>query len=771
MGRLRGISYTLKDMVTGRSWDQEGSVERTSKPEAPSPVVEPRAEHFINRELSWLEFNQRVLDEARDPRVPLLERLKFLAITRTNLDEFFMVRVAGLVEQRDEHVREVPPDGMSASEQLEAIAARTARMLEDLCRVVTEEVLPALRAEGVALVHPSALSSAERARLSNYFFEQVYPILTPLAIDPGHPFPHVPNKSLNLVVMLATRRGETAFAVLQVPSVLPRLVSVSGPGEVATFVLLEDIIAEHAGKLFSGFECLGAWPFRVIRNFDLSIDEEEAEDLLETIKEEVRRRDRGRVVAMTVDAQCPREAIAMLEKATGVDPKFVGKMVGPQAIHQLMGLGKPLAQRPDLSDPPFQPVSPIIFPRDGTIFEAISRGDILLHHPYESFEPVVNFIEQAVTDPDVLAIKQTLYRTSADSPIVKALIRAADQGKQVAALVEIKARFDEENNIHWARKLEEAGVHVVYGLVGLKTHCKVTLIVRREGKSLVRYVHYGTGNYNPNTARIYTDLSLFTARPEFGEDATSLLNLLTSCTAPRTWKKLVVAPLGFQESILGYIARETENARRGRPARIIAKMNALVDQDVIRALYRASQAGVEIDLIIRGICCLRPGVPGLSERIRVRSIVDRFLEHSRVYYFYAGGEERLYIASADWMPRNFHRRIEVMVPIEDPAIKERIYDEVLGLALRDNQKARQMKPDGSYELVTPKEGEEPIRSQVRLYELARELRHRQQEKLRSERPYLVRPIRIRPSAEAEVGTTTVLPPPSADEEGRGDGGP
>jgi polyphosphate kinase len=768
MGRTRGISYTLKEMQSG-SLDQRAE-DRPREGATPEPLIAPRAEYFINRELSWLEFNQRVLDEARDPRVPLLERLKFLAIVRTNLDEFFMVRVAGLVEQREEHVRELPPDGMTPAEQLDAIAARTARMLEDLSAVVTQEFLPALREAGVALVHPSTLARAERARLSTYFFEQVYPILTPLAIDPGHPFPHVPNKSLNLIVMLAARRGESfAFAVLQVPSVLSRLVPVSGPGEVATFVLLEDIIAEHAGKLFSGFDCLGAWPFRVIRNFDLSIDEEEAEDLLETIKEEVRRRDRGRVVAMTVDALCPRDAIAMLERATGVDPKFVGKMAGPQAIHQLVGLSKPLAQRPELVDPPFQPVSSPVFSREGTMFETIARGDVLLHHPYESFDPVVAFIEQAVTDPDVLAIKQTLYRTSADSPIVKALIRAADQGKQVAALVEIKARFDEENNIHWARKLEEAGVHVVYGLVGLKTHCKVTLIVRREGKSLVRYVHFGTGNYNPNTARLYTDLSLFTARPEFGEDATALLNLLTSCTAPRSWRKLVVAPLGFQESILGYLEREAENARRGRPARIIAKMNALVDQDVIMALYRASQAGVEIDLIIRGICCLRPGVPGLSERIRVRSVVDRFLEHSRIYYFASDGEDRLYISSADWMPRNFHRRIEVMVPIDDPAAKARIRDEVLGLALRDNQKARRMTPEGHFELVSANEGEEPIRSQVRSYELAKELRQQRQEELRSERPYLVRPIRIRPSAEAEVGAT-VAPPSKADEEGRDEGG-
>lgn len=725
----------------------------------PLNLDEPRPEFFLNRELSWLEFNQRVLDEARDPRVPLLERLKFLAITRTNLDEFFMVRVAGLVEQRDERIRDLPPDGMSPAEQLDAIAIRTSKMIADLSTVFLEELLPELRRASVDLQHPAELPPGERARLSTYFFEQVFPILTPLAIDPGHPFPHVPNKSLNLIVMLAARRGETAFAVLQVPSVLPRLVPVqTDDPSLSSFVLLEDVIAEHAGKLFSGFECLGAWPFRVIRNFDLSIDEEEAEDLLEMIKEEVRRRDRGRVVAMTVDNLCPREAIQLLERATRVDPKFVVKMDGPQAIHQLLGLAKPLKDRAELWDPPFLPVLPATLERGEDLFAEIARGDILLHHPYESFDPVITFIEQAVSDPDVLAIKQTLYRTSADSPIVRALIRAADQGKQVAALIEIKARFDEENNIHWARKLEEAGVHVVYGLVGLKTHCKVTLVVRREGNELVRYCHFGTGNYNPNTARLYTDLSLFTARRDLGEDATALFNLLTSCTAPRSWKKLVVAPLGFQETILGYIENEARAAREGKPARIIAKMNSLVDDDVIMALYRASQAGVEIDLIVRGICCLRPGVPGLSERIRVRSIVDRFLEHSRIYSFYAGGEEKVYIASADWMPRNFHRRVEVMVPIEDPKVKERIRHEVLGIALRDNQKARQILGDGSFTYIEPGEGGEEVRSQVMFYERARDAASKTRRSLSHERPYIFRPVRIRPSAESDM-KESLSPPP------------
>jgi polyphosphate kinase len=702
---------------------------------------------FANRELSWLEFNQRVLDEARDPAVPLLERLKFLAITATNLDEFFMVRVAGLLEQRNEGISDVPPDGMTPSEQIDAIAARVKRMLGELEETILIELFPQLRDQGVTLVRPGELDRAERSKLETYFFEQVLPILTPLAIDPGHPFPHVPNKSLHLVVMLTGERvGEPAFAVVQVPSVLPRLVPVRASGEVASFVLLEDIIAEHVAELFRGFRRLGAWTFRVIRNFDLSIDEEEAEDLLETIKEEVRRRDRGSVVSVRLDAGCSPEAEAMLTSALEVDPLLVFRSRAPLAVHDLAALAQPLSSRKALKDRPWTPVRSPRTPVGADLFEVIAQGDVLLHHPYESFDTVVEFVEQAADDPDVLAIKQTLYRTSGDSPIVKALVRAAEAGKQVAALVEIKARFDEENNILWARKLEEAGVNVVYGLVGLKTHCKIVLVVRREAGRLRRYVHLGTGNYNPHTARLYPDLCFFTARPEFGADATALFNLLTSCTAPSDWEKMVVAPLGLQERVLGLIEREAAFARAGKPAKIIAKMNSLVDLDVIRALYRASQAGVSIDLIVRGICCLRPGVPGLSENVRVRSIVDRFLEHSRVFAFEAGGAREVYLSSADWMPRNFMRRVEVLYPIESDDLKGRILDEILATQLADDTKASLLTPSGGYHPAPRDVARDPLRSQVRFCELAVEAANEAQARAHEERPFIVRPVRHRPVA-------------------------
>ncbi|MBC7174045.1 MAG: polyphosphate kinase 1, partial [Polyangiaceae bacterium] len=609
--------------------------------------------------------------------------------------------------------------------------------LEDL---ILTDLVPQLIAEGISVVRPSRLEPSERAKLRTYFFEQVLPILTPLAIDPGHPFPHVPNKSLHLVVMLTGERvGEPAFAVVQVPRVLPRLVPVKGPGEVASFVLLEDVIAEHVAELFRGFRRLGAWAFRVIRNFDLSIDEEEAEDLLEIIKAEVRRRDRGRVVALRVDASCTPEAEAMLTRALDVDQQLVFRTRGPLAMQDLGQLGQPLANKRSLRDKAWAPVRSPATPAGADLFEIISQGDVLLHHPYESFDPVVDLVEQAADDPDVLAIKQTLYRTSGDSPIVKALMRAAEAGKQVAALVEIKARFDEENNILWARRLEEVGVNVVYGLVGLKTHCKVVLVVRREAGKLRRYVHLGTGNYNPHTAKLYTDLSYFTARPEFGADATALFNLLTSCTAPTEWQRIVVAPLGLQERVLGLIEREAACARKGKRARIIAKMNALVDPDVVRALYRASQAGVQIDLIVRGICCLRPGVPGLSENIRVRSIVDRFLEHSRIFYFEADGAEELYCSSADWMPRNFLRRVEVLFPVESEPLKRRIVDEILATHLADDTKARILTSDGGFVSAPRAEGGGGCRSQVRFCELAVEEATQAQARAHEERPFVVRP--------------------------------
>jgi polyphosphate kinase len=722
----------------------------------PSQVPAPAGSAlFINRELSWLEFNQRVLDEAEDASVPLLERLKFLAICAANLDEFFMVRVAGLIEQVRDDVQDVPADGMTPRDQLAAIARRTQRMVSEMATVLNERILPDLAAQGVRLVAPTQLSPTEQELVREYFREQVLPILTPLAIDPGHPFPHVRNRSLNLVAMLSGSSkddAQRAFAVVQVPSVLPRLVRVptDEEGVRAKFVRLESVIAMHFGALFPGFRFLGAWPFRVVRNFDLSIDEEEAEDLIELVGEEVRRRDRGNAVRLTVETTAAPEALEMLERSLGVDEEHVFKVDGPLAIPDLAAMAEPLADRRDLRDEAFMaPVPPPMRDADD-IFEVIAREDVLLHHPYESFDPVVEFISQAAADPKVLAIKQTLYRTSGDSPIVKALMRAAENGKQVAALVEIKARFDEENNIQFARRLENSGVHVVYGLLGLKTHCKAALVVRREGTVLRRYVHLGTGNYNPSTARLYTDVSFFSARPELGEDATALFNLLTSCTAPSQWRKLTVAPLGLHERILGLIEREAAFARAGKPARIIAKMNALVDPDAIHMLYRASQAGVQIDLIVRGICCLRPGLPGVSENIRVRSVVDRFLEHSRLFYFEAGGEGELYGSSADWMPRNFVRRVEVLFPIEDPRLKRRVVDEILAVCLADDRKASMLLPDGSYRRVVHEGAGTGCRSQERYMHISRENARRADARARRERPFIVRPIRNRPTkSEAE----------------------
>jgi polyphosphate kinase len=714
-------------------------------------------ELFFNRELSWLEFNDRVLFEARNPNVPLLERLKFVVIAASNLDEFFMVRVAGLVEQRRERVQTAQADGLNPSEQLAAVATRVRAMRDQMSETVLHEILPELASRGVRLLTERELTPANRAHLRRYFYEQVMPVLTPLAIDPGHPFPHLRNKSLNIIAVLSgtgTSTMSPAFAVVQVPQVLSRLVPVPDAGR-ASYLLLDDLIALHIAELFPGFDCKGAWPFRVIRNFDLSIDEEEAEDLLESVKAEVRRRDRGNAVAMLVDARADGAALEMLREAVAVDPEYMFPVDGPLSLPDLSALAESLSDDPTLRDEAFVPQRLPPFRGSESIFAAVAQGDVLLHHPYESFDPVVEFIEQAAADPSVLAIKQTLYRTSGDSPIVKALMHAAENHKQVTALVEIKARFDEENNIQWARRMEEAGVHVVYGLVGLKTHAKVALVVRREGNELRRYVHFGTGNYNPNTARTYTDLSLFTCRPEMGEDASSLFNLLTSCTAPATWKKLVVAPLGLHERILGLIQREARFARAGRPARIFAKMNSLVDPDVIMALYRASQAGVSIDLSVRGICCLRPGVPGMSENIRVRAIVDRFLEHARIFVFEAGGAREVYCASADWMPRNFHRRVEVMFPIESPTLQARIVDEVLALELSDDVKALSLQPDGRYTRVMGNEG---IRSQAVFLQRARTAATSADERERHDRPFVVRPVRNRPTLKAVVNAEPPVQP-------------
>jgi polyphosphate kinase len=709
-----------------------------------------------------------VLEEARDAGVPLAERLKFLAIVASNLDEFFMVRVAGLKQQLSGNVAETPPDGLTAAEQLAAISTRTHAMVAEQYRTWRDEIAPRIAAAGVRLLHASDLTVEQRAQLSSYFTREVWPVLTPLAVDPGHPFPMLRNRSLNLAVLMhrdkeKVARRETMVAVVQVPSVLPRITEVPSDQRFS-FMLLEELIAMNAGDLFPGFRVLGCTAFRVTRNFDLSIDEDEADDLLKTIQKELRRRERGSAVRLEIAHDTPAEVVNFLRAALRLEAEDVYLFDGPLHLADLA----PIAGRDELREHRDEPFSPQIVPplqEYDDIFRVIAQRDILLQHPYESFEDVVEFIAEAADDPNVLAIKQTLYRTNADSPIIRALIRAAENGKQVTAVVELKARFDEAPNIQWARTLEDAGVHVVYGLIGLKTHCKVALVVRREGNRIKRYVHLSTGNYNPSTARIYGDLSYFTARDAYADDAGALFNLLTGYSSPPSWKRFAIAPLGLQDRIIALIDREAGLGSRGR---IIAKMNSLVDAQVIKALYRASQAGAQIDLIVRGICCLRPGVPGTSDNIRVISIVDRFLEHARIFYFENGGKREVYLSSADWMPRNFQRRVEVMFPIDEEALRDRVIDEILGVALQDNVKARRLMADGSYTRVRPDGAAatgngapaKPIRSQYRFMELAREKAQLGPSLPGSAGGYHVRttPPRAAPGGVAPAGG--VVPPPA-----------
>ncbi|HEY2031182.1 MAG TPA: polyphosphate kinase 1 [Myxococcales bacterium] len=682
----------------------------------PPSLADPR--YFINRELSWLSFNERVLEEGLDAQVPALERLKFLAIASANADEFFMIRVAGLKQQLVGHVEESGPDALSPGETLAAISARSHEMVARQYRALLGDVLPNLERAGVRLLQTSQLPPEAAQYVAAYFASEVFPVLTPIALDPGHPFPHLRNKSLNLAVRFGVSApvGRLRYGLVPVPSVLPRLVEVPDAGRRA-YVLLEDVIARYAAQLFPGMAVEGCWAFRVTRNWDLSIDEEEAEDLLVTIEREVRRRDRGSAVRLEIAAAAEQHLSDYLVRALKLGPSDVYRIDGPLNIPDLLPLLGRIEQK-ELHDEPFTPViPPAVGDGERDFFRLIRERDVLLHHPYESFEPVVSFVEAAAEDPQVLAIKMTLYRTGKDSPIVRALQRAAENGKQVTALVELKARMDEEANIVWARALEQSGVHVVYGLIGYKTHCKVLLIVRREAGGLRRYVHLGTGNYNPSTARTYSDLSFFTAKDDFGADATSIFNLLTGYSKPVQWRKFKVAPLTLKSSIVEMIDREADIARATGKGRIVAKMNSLADSEVIKALYRASQAGVQVDLIVRGICCLRPGVAGVSERIRVVSIVDRFLEHSRIWFFEAGGKREVWCSSADWMPRNFIRRVEVAFPIEDPVLRDRIADEILAIHLADNVKARVLEADGHYERLAASGA--PLRSQERFMALAR----------------------------------------------------
>jgi len=682
-------------------------------------------DHYLNRELSWLEFNARVLEEAADASNPWLERLKFLAIFSSNLDEFFEIRVAGLQQQVYAGVepQDYGADGMAPAEQLAAIDRRAHELVAEQYRILNGEVLPGLAGGGVQRVLLEDLTEAERRHVDTLFRASIAPVLTPLAIDPGHPFPHVHNKSLNIALMVERRNGGQPrhhFAVVQVPAVLDRVVIVSTHGEGRVrFVLLEDIIARHLGELFGGLRVVSHTVFRVTRNTDLTIEEEDAEDLLEMIEESLRQRRRSDPVRLEISADVDEGFVGMLTEAHDLEARDVYRVPGPVDVTALMALHRHDGF-PALKDEPLVPRVAPPFAQGRDVFDVIRAQDVLVHLPYESFGCVVDFIERAADDPQVLAIKQTLYRTSGASPIISALARAAQNGKQVTALVELKARRDEQNNITWARMLERAGVHVVYGIVGLKTHCKAALVVRREGNGIRRYVHLSTGNYNPATARVYTDLGLFTANPDIGEDTSALFNLLTGNADGYRWKKLVVAPVGMREQVIGLIEREERNAREGRAARIIVKMNALVEPSVIDALYRASQAGVAIELVVRGICCLRPGLPGVSETIRVTSIVDKYLEHSRIFYFENGGNPEVFLASADWMPRNFWRRIETLFPIEAASLQARIVGDILQPILGDTVKVRELLSDGTYRRRIPGEGEALLRSQIALQHLARE---------------------------------------------------
>jgi len=676
---------------------------------------------FLNRELSWLQFNTRVLEEAADISLPILERLKFLAIVSSNLDEFFMVRVAGLKQQQLGGVSETAADGLLPNEQLAAISTHVHSMMEEQHRIWSADILPCLQRYGLHLVTPDAFDAQQRTAARAHFAQNVFPTLTPLAVDPGHPFPHLRNKSINVAVLLrkeGRRRRkdprDSSLAVVQVPAVLERLVRIPSASGQA-FALLEDIIAAFAGDLFPGYAVKQATAFRVTRNWDLDIDEEESEDLLNTVRDELRRRDRGAAVRLELAGDAPADLAQALAGALKLAEQDIYRVRCPLQPIDVLALAE-VDSRPELRVELLQPAVPPDLQETPSMFATIAARDVLLHHPYESFEPVVRFIQEGADDPKVLAIKHTLYRTSGDSPFVQALSRAAENGKQVTVLVEIKARFDEANNIAWARRLEDAGVHVVYGLIGLKTHCKIALVVRREDR-IRRYAHLGTGNYNPNTARQYTDLSIFSAREELADDASALFNLLTGYAEPPQWKRFAVAPFGLQERILALIEREAQRARGGEPARIVAKMNSLVDPSVIRALYAASTAGVSIDLLVRGICCLRPGIPGTSENIRVVSVVDRFLEHSRIFSFGAGERAEVYISSADWMPRNFTRRIEVMFPVDDPALRGRLLNDVLAVSLSDGVKARRLAPDGTYSRVQRTEG--AVRSQEYFLQRAR----------------------------------------------------
>ncbi len=668
--------------------------------------------YYTNRELSWLLFNERVLSEARDKHLPLFERLKFLSITASNLDEFFMVRVASLMDMVAAGYKKRDIAGMTAAEQLVLVNEKTHQLVDRQYSTYNRSLLPQLSANGLrVIVHHEDLTKEEGAYADSFFTETVYPVLTPMAVDSSRPFPLVRNKSLNLGALMKKKNGdgELEFAMVQVPSVLNRLVEIPSQ-EGRKLILLEEIIERNIHKLFLNYDIVCAHPFRIMRNADLTIEEEEAEDLLQEIERQLKKRQWGQVIRLEVEEGIDSRLLKLIREEVKVPKEDVFAIAGPLDLTFLMNLYG-MEGFDHLKEHSYLPPQPVPeLPEEANVFEKIREGDILMHHPYQSFEPVVRFVRQAAKDPDVLAIKQTLYRVSGNSPIVAALEQAAENGKQVSVLVELKARFDEENNIVWAKKLEKAGCHVIYGLVGLKTHSKITLVVRREENGIRRYVHLGTGNYNDSTAKLYTDIGYFTCSELIGEDATAVFNMLSGYSEPRSWNRLSLAPHWLKDRFLSLIGREKEHALAGRQSGIIAKMNALCDKDVIEALYEASAAGVKIVLIVRGICCLRVGIPGVSENITVRSIVGNYLEHARIFYFENDGKPEYYCASADWMPRNLERRVEILFPIEKPALQEKL-KLILNSQLRDTVKAQVLQPDGTYARVD-KRGKEVFNAQL-----------------------------------------------------------
>lgn len=698
-------------------------------------------DNFTNRELSWLEFNQRILGEARDRKNPLFERMKFLSITASNLDEFFMVRIASLKDMVNAGYQKKDIAGMTAQEQLRALNEKMQAFCEKQYTTYNRALLPKLSEEGLEIISFSELSEKEMDFLEEYFHKNIYPVLTPMAIDSSRPFPLIQNKTLNIAALIKSRnkdkkeKKEYDIATVQVPSVLPRVILLpqkDGPKRKCRVILLENVIEHYLDVLFLNHEIICSAPYRIMRNADLSIDEDDAEDLLKEIEKSLKMRQWGEVIKFEYEERMDKRLVKYLKMQFKVHSCDMYAFNGPLDLTFLMKCYG-IEGFEDLKEAPYIPQKNKKLRADKNIFNQIRKGDVLLHHPYESFDPIVAFIKQAAEDENVLAIKQTLYRVSGHSPIIAALAQAAENGKQVTVLVELKARFDEENNINWARKLEKAGCHVIYGLVGLKTHCKIALVVRREADGIRRYVHLGTGNYNDSTAKLYTDTGMFTCRNAVGEDATAVFNMLSGYSEPANWNQLIVAPIWMKKRFLEMIARETQNAKEGKPARIIAKCNSLCDRKIILALYEASCAGVQIDLIVRGICCLVAGKPGVSENIRVRSIVGTFLEHARIFYFYNDGNEEVYMGSADWMPRNLDRRVEIVFPVEAPDLKEKA-KHILDVQLRDTLKAHCLLEDGTYRKVD-RRGKEAVEAQKTFCEEAIAAANESKEKVRKKRTF------------------------------------